>query len=106
MKMKAQTIRATANNLITALETDRDQCVRVGQFEIKKFNSEEDAKATVKRHNEQCDALIRTLSMLYITAYDGKNINKMCDELTAQQNRVHGLRVDFWDDVLYAEERG
>jgi len=102
--MNIRTIRATANNLITALEIDRNQCIRVGKFEIKKFNDEEGAKATVKRHNEQCDALIRTLSMLYITAYDGKNINGMCDELEAQQMKVHNLRVDFWNDVLYSEE--
>lgn len=101
--MKAQTIRTTANNLIEALELDRAQCIRVAQFEIQRMQNEDDAKATVKRHNEQCDGMVKTLSMLYITAYDGKNLNKMCDELNAQMDRVYDLRVDFWDDVKYTD---
>ena len=101
--MKAQTIRTTANNLIEALEFDRQQCIRVAKFEIQKFNNEDDAKATVGRHNKQCDCMVQTLCMLYITAYDGKQVNKMSDELQSQLDRVYNMRVDFWDDVLYAE---
>ena len=101
--MKAQTIRTTANNLIEALQLDMEQAKRVAHYELTRFGTEEDAKATIKRHNEKCDAMIYTLAMLYITAYDGKQINKMGDELTAQQNRVYDLRLDFLDDVLYAE---
>ena len=101
--MKAQTIRTTANNLIEALTLDAEMAKRVAKYELKRFGTEEDAKATIKRHNEECDAMIYMLSMLYITAYDGKQINKMGDELTAQQNRVYDLRLDFWDDVQYAE---
>lgn len=101
--MKAQTIRTTANNLIEALTLDAEMAKRVAKYELKRFGTEEDAKATIKRHNEKCDAMIYMLSMLYITAYDGKQINKMGDELTAQQNRVYDLRLDFWDDVQYAE---
>ena len=101
--MKAQTIRTTANNLIEALQLDKQQCIRVAKFEVQKFNNEDDAKATVGRHNKQCDCMVQTLCMLYITAYDGKQINKMGDELTAQQNRVYDLRLDFWNDVLYAK---
>lgn len=101
--MKVQTIRATANNLIEALQLDMEQAKRVAHYELTRFGTEEDAKATVKRHNEHCDDMIRTLSMLYITAYDGKYINKMGRELDGQMERVYALRLDFWDDVLYAE---
>lgn len=101
--MKAQTIRTTANNLIEALELDRQQCIRVAKFEIQRMQNEEDAKDTIKRHNEHCDDMIRTLCMLYITAYDGKQINKMNEELNAQMERVYAMRVDFWDDVKYAD---
>ena len=41
--------------------------------------------------------------MLYITAYDGKQINKMNEELNAQMERVYAMRADFWDDVKYAD---
>lgn len=101
--MKAQTIRTTANNLIEALELDTKQCVRVAKFEIQRMQNEDDAKATIKRHNEHCDDMIRTLCMLYITAYDGKQIDKMNEELNNQMERVYALRLDFWDDVKYAE---
>ncbi len=101
--MKAQTIRTTANNLIEALQIDMEQAKRVAHYELTRFGTEEDAKATVKRYNEHCDDMIRTLSMLYITAYDGKQINKMGAELDEQMERVYALRLDFWNDVLYAE---
>lgn len=101
--MKAQTIRTTANNLIEALELDRQQCIRVAKFEIQKFNNEDDAKATVGRHNKQCDCMVQTLCLLYITAYDGKQVNKMSEELQSQLDKVYAMRVDFWDDVKYAD---
>ena len=101
--MKAQTIRTTANNLIEALQLDKQQCIRVAKFEIQKFNNEDDAKATVGRHNKQCDCMVQTLCMLYITAYDGRQVNKMSDELQSQLDKVYGMRVDFWDDVKYAD---
>ena len=101
--MKVQTIRTTANNLIEALKLDMEQAKRVAHYELKRFGTEEDAKATIKRHNEHCDDMVRTLSMLYITAYDGKQIDKIGRELDEQMERVYALRLDFWDDVLYAE---
>lgn len=101
--MKVQTIRTTANNLIEALQLDTTQAKRVANYELKRFGTEDDAKATIKRHNEHCDDTIRTLCMLYITAYDGKQINKMGEELDKQMERVYALRLDFWNDVLYAE---
>ena len=101
--MKAQTIRTTANNLIEALQLDMEQAKRVAHYELKRFGTEDDAKATIKRHNEHCDDMIRTLCMLYITAYDGKQIHKMGEELDAQTERVYALRLDYWDDVVYAE---
>ena len=101
--MKAQTVRTTANNLIEALTLDADLVKKVAKYELNRFGKEEDAKATIKRHNEKCDAMVHMLSMLYITAYDGKQINKMGAELDGQMERVYALRLDFWNDVKYAE---
>lgn len=101
--MKAQTIRTTANNLIEALKLNAEQAKRVAHYELTRFGTEDDAKATIKRHNEHCDDMIRTLCMLYITAYDGKQVDKMNEELNNQMERVYALRLDFWDDVKYAE---
>ena len=101
--MKVQTIRATANNLIEALKLNAEQAKRVAHYELTRFGTEEGAKDTIKRHNEHCDDMIRTLCMLYITAYDGNQVHKMNTELNEQMERVYALRLDFWDDVKYAE---
>lgn len=101
--MNVKTIRTTANNLIEALRIDTEQAKRVAYYELTRFGTEEDAKATIKRHNERCDDMIRTLCMLYITVYDGSQVHKMSTELNEQMERVYALRLDFWDDVKYAE---
>ena len=45
--MNIRTVRATANNLIEALRLDTEQAKRVAHYELTRFGTEEDAKATI-----------------------------------------------------------
>jgi hypothetical protein len=94
MKMNIKTIRATANNLITALEFKRAQNERLLQYEVAHMYEEgHDIKTRINLVNDmekECKNAMSILSMLYITCND--NYEKYMDELNQKQDRVWALR--------------
>ena len=94
MKMNIKTIRATANNLITALEFKRAQNERLLKYEVEHMYEEgHDIKTRINLVNDmekECKNAMSILSMLYITCND--NYEKYMDELTQKQDRVWELR--------------
>lgn len=104
--MNIRTIRATANNIITALEIASQQSVRVMKYMIKKDGNRTMAQDTADRMNEEIDGAVSLLCTLYITAVDGDAM-KHNDELQEQLNKVNKLRVSVWDaiDLMEDEER-
>ena len=104
--MNIRTIRATANNIITALEKANKQSVIVMKYMIRKDGNRTMAQDTADRHNKEIDGAVTLLCTLYITANDADSF-KYQEELEAQIKRVNDLRVSVWDaiDLLDDEER-
>lgn len=101
--MNIRTVRATANNLIEAMEIARKQNINVMVFELRK-NDRENATKTAKRYNEEIDGLVKMLCTLYITCLD--NYDKYSEELNERMRYVNNLRTSIWDayDVIEAEK--
>lgn len=104
--MNIRTIRATANNIITALEIANKQTVTVMKYMIKKDGNRTSAQNTADRMNEEIDGAVSLLCTLYITAVDGDTM-KYNDELQKQIKKANDLRVSVWDaiDLMEDEER-
>lgn len=100
--MNIRTVRATANNLIEAMEIARKQNINVMVFELRK-NDRESATKTAKRYNEEIDGLVKILCTLYITCLD--NYDRYSKELEERMRYVNDLRTSIWDayDVLEGE---
>lgn len=99
--MNIRTVRATANNLIEAMEIARKQNINVMVFELRK-NDRESATKTAKRHNEEIDGLVKMLCTLYITCLD--NYDRYSEELNKKMEYVNGLRTSIWDAYDIIEE--
>jgi hypothetical protein len=101
--MNIRTVRATANNLIEAMEIARRQNINVMVFELRK-NDRENATKTAKRYNEEIDGLVKMLCTLYITCLD--NYDKYSEELNERMRYVNNLRTSIWDayDVIESEK--
>lgn len=101
--MNIRTVRATANNLIEAMEIARKQNINVMVFELRK-NDRENATKTAKRYNEEIDGLVKMLCTLYITCLD--NYDKYSEELNERMRYVNDLRTSIWDayDVIESEK--
>ena len=101
--MNIRTVRATANNLIEAMEIARKQNINVMVFELRK-NDCESATKTAKRYNEEIDGLVKMLCTLYITCLD--NYDRYTEELNERMRYVNDLRTSIWDaeDVIEAEK--
>lgn len=104
--MNIRTIRATANNIITALEIANKQTLTVMKYMIKKDGNRTSAQNTADRMNEEIDGAVSLLCTFYITAVDGDAM-KYNDELQKQIKKVNDLRVSVWDaiDLMEDEER-
>lgn len=92
--MNIRTVRATANNLIEAMEIARKQNINVMVFELRK-NDRESATKTAKRYNEEIDGLVKMLCTLYITCLD--NYDRYSKELEERMTYVNNLRTSIWD---------
>ena len=101
--MNIRTVRATANNLIEAMEIARKQNINVMIFELRK-NDRESATKTAKRYNDEIDGLVKILCTLYITCLD--NYDRYSKELEERMRYVNDLRTSIWDayDAIEAEE--
>ena len=101
--MNIRTVRATANNMIEAMEIARRQNINVMVFELRK-NDREGAIKTAKRYDEEIDGLVKMLCTLYITCLD--NYDRYTEELNAKMDYVNNLRTSIWDaeDVIEAEK--
>lgn len=100
--MNIRTVRATANNLIEAMEIARKQNINVMVFEIRK-GERESATKTAKRYNEEIDGLVKILCTLYITCLD--NYDRYNKELEERMAYVNTLRTSIWDayDIIESE---
>lgn len=96
--MNIRTIRATANNIITALEIASQQSVRVMEYEIEHYKDTKEAHKTADRMNKEIDGAVTILCTLYITTVGG-DVMKYNDELEAQIKKVNDLRVNVWDAI-------
>ena len=92
--MNIRTVRATANNLIEAMEIARKQNINVMVFELRK-NDRESATKTAKRYNEEIDGVVKMLCTLYITCLD--NYDRYSKELEERMTYVNNLRTSIWD---------
>lgn len=101
--MNIRTVRATANNMIEAMEIARKQNINVMVFELRK-NDREGAIKTAKRYDEEIDGLVKMLCTLYITCLD--NYDRYSKELNEKMEYVNHLRTSIWDayDVIEAEK--
>lgn len=104
--MNIRTIRATANNIITALEMANKQIINVMKYEIEHDGNRSAAQRDADRHNKEIEGAVAILCTLYITANDADSF-KYQDELEAQIKRANDLRVSVWDaiDLLDNETR-
>ena len=104
--MNIRTIRATANNIITALEKANKQIIKVMKYEIEYDGNRSSAQRDADRHNAEIEGAVSILCTLYITANDADSF-KYQDELEAQIKRVNDLRVSVWDaiDLMEDEKR-
>ena len=100
--MNIRTVRATANNMIEAMEIARKQNINVMIFELKK-NDREGATKTAKRYNEEIDGLVKMFCTLYITCLD--NYDRYSKELDERMRYVNTLRTSIWDaeDIIEGE---
>ena len=100
--MNIRTVRATANNMIEAMEIARKQNINVMIFELRK-SDRESATNTAKRYNEEIDGLVKMLCTLYITCLD--NYDKYSKELEERMRYVNTLRTSVWDayDMIESE---
>lgn len=100
--MNIRTVRATANNLIEAMEIARKQTINVMVFELRK-NDRESAIKTAKRYNEEIDGLVKMLCTLYITCLD--NYDRYTNELNEKMDYANDLRTSIWDaeDIINAQ---
>ena len=100
--MNIRTVRATANNMIEAMEIARKQNINVMVFELRK-NDRESATKTAKRYNEEIDGLVKMLCTLYITCLD--NYDRYTEELNERMRYVNDLRTSIWDaeDIIESE---